>query len=80
MLNKRLLVSITLDKKRLSRRAEGSCIIECIPSIATLNGEEMQKLKESLELACDLLRLSYIRYLNDKSRKILNPQFNSYDR
>ena len=78
MLNKRLLVSIMLDKKRLSKRAEGSCIIECIPSIATLNGEEMQKLKESLGLACDLLRLSYIRCVNDKSRKILNSKFNSY--
>ena len=61
MLNKRLLASITLDKKKLEKEINNSCIIECIPTIRLLNKEEQKELKEALEKACDLLRLSYIR-------------------
>jgi len=66
MFNKRLLVSIILDKKKLKKGVEGSCIIECIPSIKTLNKEEKEKLTEYLNLACDLLRTSYIRYVKQR--------------
>lgn len=66
MFNKRLLASITLDKKKLEKGIEGSCIIECIPTIKTLNKEEKEDLREYLNLACDLLRTSYIRYMNKK--------------
>jgi len=66
MLNKRLLASIVLDKKKLKKEVKGSCIIECIPTIKTLNKEEKENLREYLNLACDLLRTSYIRYMNKK--------------
>ena len=62
MLNKRLLASIVLDKKKLKKEVEGSCIIECIPTIKTLNKSEKEELKKYLNLACELLRISYIRY------------------
>ena len=61
MFNKRLLVSIVLDKKKFKENIKGSCNIECIPTIKLLNKEEQKELKESLEIACDLLRISYIR-------------------
>jgi len=70
MFNKRLLVSIVLDKNKLKKGIKDSCIIECIPSIKTLNKEEKENLKKYLNLACDLLRTSYIRYItNNKSNK-----------
>lgn len=62
MFNKRLLTSIVLDKKKLEKEVEGSCIIECIPTIKTLNKSEKEELKKHLNLACELLRISYIRY------------------
>ena len=40
MFNKRLLVSIILDKKKLKEDIKGSCNIECIPTIKLLNKEE----------------------------------------
>lgn len=70
MFNKRLLVSIVLDKKKLEKGIKDSCVIECIPSIKTLNKEEKESLTKCLNLACDLLRTSYIRYVtNNKSNK-----------
>ena len=63
MLNKRLLVSIILDKKKLKEDIKGSCNIECIPTIKLLNKEEYNELREYLNKVCDLLRKSYIRSL-----------------
>ena len=63
MFNKRLLVSIILDKKKLKEDIKGSCNIECIPTIKLLNKEEYNELRECLNKACDLLRKSYIRSL-----------------
>ena len=65
MFNKRLLASITLDKKKLEKNIKGSCIIECIPSINTLNKSEKEELKKSLNIACELLRTSYIRCISE---------------
>ena len=64
--NKRLLVSIILDKKELEKGIEGSCVIECIPTVKTLSKEEKEDLIKYLNLACDLLRTSYVRYINNK--------------
>ena len=61
MFNKRLLVSIVLDKKKLKEDIKGSCNIECIPTIKLLNKEEYNELREYLNKVCDLLRKSYIR-------------------
>ena len=61
MFNKRLLVSIVLDKKKLKEDIKGSCNIECIPTIKLLNKEEYNELRECLNKACDLLRISYVR-------------------
>ena len=63
MFNKRLLVSIILDKKKLKEDVKGSCNIECIPTIKLLNKEEYNELREYLNKVCDLLRKSYIRSL-----------------
>jgi hypothetical protein len=63
MLNKRLLASIVLDKKKLNKDIKDSCKIECIPTIKLLNKEEYNELRECLNKACDLLRKSYIRSL-----------------
>ena len=63
MFNKRLLVSIILDKKKLKQVIQGSCNIECIPTIKLLNKEEYNELREYLNKVCDLLRKSYIRSL-----------------
>ena len=63
MFNKRLLVSIVLDKKKLKEDIKGSCNIECIPTIKLLNKEEYNELREYLNKVCDLLRKSYIRSL-----------------
>ena len=63
MFNKRLLVSIVLDKKKFKEDIKGSCNIECIPTIKLLNKEEYNELRECLNKVCDLLRKSYIRSL-----------------
>ena len=63
MFNKRLLVSIILDKKKLKEDIKGSCNLECIPTIKLLNKEEYNELREYLNKVCDLLRKSYIRSL-----------------
>ena len=44
MFNKRLLVSIVLDKKKFKEDIKGSCNIECIPTIKLLNKEEYTEL------------------------------------
>ena len=61
MFNKRLLASITLDKKKLKKDIEGSCIVECIPTVNLLAETEMNRLKYLLNEATDILRKSYIR-------------------
>ena len=61
MFNKRLLVSITLDKKKLKRSVKDSCNIECIPTIKLLTKTEREELRECLNRACELVRESYIR-------------------
>ena len=63
MFNKRLLVSITLDKKKLKKNVKGSCNIECIPTIKLLTKTEREELRECLNRACELVRESYIRSL-----------------
>ena len=61
MFNKRLLVSITLDKKKLKKNVKDSCNIECIPTIKLLTKTEREELRNCLNRACELLRESYIR-------------------
>ena len=63
MLNKRLLASIVLDKKKLNKDTKNSCRIECIPTIHLLTNTEKEDLINCLNKACDLLRASYIRSL-----------------
>ena len=65
MFNKRLLVTITLDKKKLKSSIKDSCKIECIPTIALLTTTERKELISCLNKVCDLLRVSYIRSLNN---------------
>ena len=61
MLNKRLLASIVLDKKKLNKDIKDSCKIECIPTINLLTDTEREELINHLSKACDLLRISYVR-------------------
>ena len=61
MFNKRLLASIVLDKKKLKVSVKDSCNIECIPTIKLLTNTEREELKRCLNIACDLLRTSYLR-------------------
>lgn len=61
MFNKRLLVSITLDKKKLRKNVKDSCNIECIPTIKLLTKTEREELRECLNRACELVRESYVR-------------------
>lgn len=61
MFNKRLLVSITLDKNKLKKNVKDSCNIECIPTVKLLTKTEREELRECLNRACELLRESYIR-------------------
>lgn len=61
MFNKRLLVSITLDKKKLRKSVKDSCNIECIPTIKLLTKTEREELRECLNRVCELVRESYIR-------------------
>ena len=62
MFNKRLLVSITLDKKKLKRSVKDSCNIECIPTIKLITNTEREELRECLNRACELVRESYVRF------------------
>lgn len=62
MFNKRLLVSITLDKKKLRKSVKDSCNIECIPTIKLLTKTEREELRECLNRACELVRESYVRF------------------
>ena len=62
MWNKRLLVSITLDKNKLKTDTKGSCKIECIPTINLLTKTEYKELRDCLNRATEILRESYIRY------------------
>ena len=72
MFSKRLLVTITLDKKKLKSSIKDSCKIECIPTINLLTDTEREELINHLNKACDLLRISYVRSVkgdwNDKRR------------
>ena len=61
MFNKRLLVSITLNKKKLKRSVKDSCNIECIPTVKLLTKTEREELRECLNKACELVRESYSR-------------------
>ena len=61
MWNKRLLASITLDKKKLKENIKNSCNIECIPTVKLLTKTEYKELKYCLDRATELLRESYIR-------------------
>ena len=63
MFNKRLLVSIILDKNKLKKNVKDSCNIECIPTIKLLTKTEREELRSCLNRACELLRESYIRSL-----------------
>ena len=62
MFNKRLLVSITLDKKKLRKSVKDSCNIECIPTIKLLTKTEREDWSECLNRACELVRESYVRF------------------
>lgn len=62
MFNKRLLVSITLDKNKLKKNVKDSCNIECIPTVKLLTKTEREELRECLNRACELVRESYIRF------------------
>lgn len=61
MFNNRLLATITLNKKKLKKSEEGSCLIECIPTINLLTKTECDELIECLNKATEILRSSYIR-------------------
>ena len=62
MFNKRLLASITLDKKKLKDNIKDSCNIECIPTVKTLlTDTEYKELRGCLNRATEILRESYIR-------------------
>ena len=61
MWNKRLLASITLDKKKLKDNIKGSCIIECIPTVNLLTKTEFKELRDCLNRVTEILRESYIR-------------------
>ena len=63
MWSKRLLVSITLDKKKLKKNVKDSCNIECIPTVKLLTKTEYEELRSCLNRSCELLRESYIRTL-----------------
>ena len=66
MLNKVLLASIVLDKKKLKIQEKGSCISECIPTIKLLSEEEQDEVKQCLDRVCELLRKSYIMMRGQK--------------
>ena len=59
--NKRLSVSITLNKNKLKVAEKGSCDISCIPTINLLTKTEHDELIKCLNRASELLRTSYIR-------------------
>ena len=62
MFNKRLLVSITLDKNKLKKNVKDSCYIECIPTVKLLTKTEYEELRKCLNRACELVRESYVRF------------------
>ena len=62
MFNKRLLVSITLDKNKLKKNVKDSCNIECIPTVKLLTKTEYEELRKCLNRACELVRESYVRF------------------
>lgn len=62
MFNKRLLVSITLDKNKLKKNVKDSCNIECIPTVKLLTKTEREELRKCLNRACELVRKSYVRF------------------
>lgn len=64
MFNKRLLLAITLDKKKLKRRIEGSCEIQRIPVVKLLTDEEHSELCKCINRTCELLREVYVRSMN----------------
>lgn len=64
MFNKRLLLAITLDKKKLKRQVEGSCEIQCIPVIKLLTDEEHSELRKCINRICELLREAYVRSMS----------------
>lgn len=64
MFNKRLLLAITLDKKKLKRQVEGSCEIQCIPVVKLLTDEEHSELHKCINRACELLREAYVRSMS----------------
>ena len=61
MFNKRLLLSIILDKKKLKEKVEGSCTIQCIPTTKLLSDDEYEELVSCVNRACELLREAYIK-------------------
>ena len=61
MWNKRLLASITLDKKKLKDNIKENCFIECIPTINLLTKTEYKELRDCLNRATEILRESYVR-------------------
>ena len=61
MWNKRLLASIILDKKKLKDDINGSCSIECVPTVNLLTKTEFKELRDCLNRATEILRESYIR-------------------
>ena len=65
MLNKRLLASIVLDKKKLKKGIDKYCFIECIPTIKLLDEKEQEEVMEHLKIACALLNKSYKKYINE---------------
>lgn len=64
MFNKRLLLTITLDKKKLKKQVEGSCEIQCIPVVKLLTDEEYSELRKCINRTCELLREAYVRSMN----------------
>lgn len=62
MFKKRLLASITLDKKKLKIDVKESCSIVCIPTVNLLTKTEYEELRNCLNRATEILRESYIRF------------------
>lgn len=64
MFDKRLLLAITLDKKKLKRQVKGSCEIQCMSVVKLLTNEEYSELRKCINRACELLREAYIRSMS----------------
>ena len=65
MWNKKVLVSITLDKKKLKENIEGSCTVKHL-EVANqyLTKTEHEEVKKCLTRATEILRKSYVRSEN----------------